>query len=211
MQVKRQVEILGILAQTYRGIGSALEFASPFQLLVATMLAAQTNDNQVNKATRVLFAKYPDPESMARITAEELIPYIRTLGLYRNKAKNLAALVEKLLGEYGGQVPKTREELVTLPGVGRKTANVVLANAFQIPAMAVDTHVYRVANRMGLAAAKTPEETESQLCRLIPEKDWSEAHHWLIWHGRKCCKAQNPACDTCPVGQICPRIIRVPK
>jgi endonuclease-3 len=199
-------EILKILAQHYHGIGTALEFNSPFQLLVATALAAQTTDVQVNKVTRRLFADYPDAESMRGITAEILIPYIQSLGLYKNKAKNIAAAVQRLLIEYGGEVPADREALMTLPGIGRKTANVVLANAFNIPAMAVDTHVFRVANRLGLAASETVEGVEKQLCELIPPEDWADAHHWLIWHGRRCCKAQKPDCGRCPVGPLCPSI-----
>jgi endonuclease-3 len=201
---KRKKEILAILSRQYHNTGSALEFHSPFQLLVATALAAQTTDVQVNKVTRVLFARYPDAQSMAGITAEILAPYIRSLGLYRNKAKNIAALAEMLLLDFDGRVPNSREALVKLPGIGRKTANVVLSNAFQIPALAVDTHVFRVSHRMGLARGKTPEAVEQELCRLIPEKDWSAAHHWLIWHGRRCCKAQNPDCGRCPVGPLCP-------
>jgi endonuclease-3 len=204
---KHKKEMLAVLSRQYKDTGSALEFNSPFQLLVATALAAQTTDLQVNKVTRVLFARYPDAQSMAGITPEDLVPYIRSLGLYRNKAKNIAGLVEMLLLEFDGQVPNTREELVKLPGIGRKTANVVLSNAFQIPALAVDTHVFRVANRMGLARGKTPEAVEKELCQLIPEKDWSAAHHWLIWHGRRCCKAQRPACEACPAGEFCPRIM----
>jgi len=203
---KRKQEILAVLADVYRDSSSALEFGSPFQLLVATALAAQTTDVQVNKATVGLFKDYPDPQSMAGISPETLIPYIRSLGLYRTKAKNIAALAEMLIRDFSGEVPKTREELMRLPGIGRKTANVVLAFAFQIPALAVDTHIFRVANRMGLASGKTPDAVEEQLCALIPEKDWAEAHHWLIWHGRRCCKAQRPDCGICPVGQICPRI-----
>lgn len=199
-------EILKILAQHYHGIGTALEFDSPFQLLVATALAAQTTDVQVNKVTRRLFADYPDAESMRGITAEILIPYIQSLGLYKNKARNIAAAVQRLLIEYGGEVPADREALMTLPGIGRKTANVVLANAFHIPAMAVDTHVFRVANRLGLAASETVEGVEKQLCELIPPEDWADAHHWLIWHGRRCCKAQKPDCGRCPVGPLCPSI-----
>lgn len=204
---KKKAEILAILAEEYKGTRSALVFDSPFQLLVATALAAQTTDLQVNKATQALFDQYPDPGSMAGVTAETLAPYIQSLGLYRTKAKNIAAMAEMLLTSYAGEVPKTREELMKLPGVGRKTANVVLSNAFHIPAIAVDTHVFRVANRMGLASGKTPDEVEKQLCGLIPEKDWSDAHHWLIWHGRRCCKAQRPACDGCPVGALCPRCL----
>ncbi|MCL1849257.1 MAG: endonuclease III [Clostridiales bacterium] len=201
----QQKEILSILADRYQGIGSGLAFASSFQLLVATVLSAQTTDVQVNKATSALFADYPDLHSMTGVTEEVLIPYIRSLGFFRMKARHIAALVETLLTEFDGDVPDTREELMRLPGVGRKTANVVLAFAFHKPAIAVDTHVFRVANRMGLASGKTPDEVERQLNALIPEADWAEAHHWLIWHGRRCCKAQRPECGTCPVEGICPK------
>ena len=206
----RKKDILSALSEAYKDTGTALDYGSPFQLLVATVLAAQTTDVQVNKATAGLFARYPDPQSMAGATGETLEPYVRSLGFFRMKAKNIAALAAMLLEDFSGEVPQTREELMRLPGVGRKTANVVLSNAFHIPAMAVDTHVFRVANRMGLASGKTPEEVEDQLCRLIPEADWSDAHHWLIWHGRRCCKAQKPDCGGCPVGEICPRIAAEP-
>ena len=208
---KQKLEILAVLADVYKGSVSALDYQSPFQLLIATLLSAQTTDLQVNKATGPLFERYPDPQSMAGITPETLIPYIQSIGFFNIKAKHVAELVEKLLAEYDGKVPETREELMKLPGVGRKTANVVLSNAFHIPAMAVDTHVFRVSNRMGLVSADTPDEVEEQLCRLIPKKDWSDGHHWLIWHGRRCCKAQRPACEECPVGHICPRIIILPR
>jgi len=201
-----QKEILKTLSEVYINTGSALEFRSPFQLLVATALAAQSTDKQVNKVTGALFARYPDAISMARASAEDLIPYIQSIGLYRNKAKNLAAMARKLAEDFAGEVPRTRDELMTLPGVGRKTANVVLSNAFSIPAMAVDTHVFRVTRRMGLAEGDTPREVEDGLCALIPEKDWSRAHHWLIWHGRRVCAARSPGCDACPVGGICPRV-----
>ena len=201
---KDKLEILRILEEHYQGTGSALKYRTPFQLLVSTALAAQTTDVQVNKVTEKLYADYPDAKSMAALTPEELIPYIQTLGLYRNKAKNVVALSQKLMTDFGGEVPKTREELTTLPGVGRKTANVVLSNAFGIPAMAVDTHVFRVSNRMGLAQATTPEGVEEQITKLIPKEKWGDAHHWLIWHGRRCCKAQNPDCGQCPVMHLCP-------
>ncbi|MDR0468966.1 MAG: endonuclease III [Peptococcaceae bacterium] len=204
---KQKLEILALLAEVYKDSSTALIYQTPFQLLIATLLAAQTTDVQVNKATGPLFERYPDPHSMAGVTPETIIPYIRSLGFYRMKAKHVAGLAEMLITDFGGAVPETREELMKLPGVGRKTANVVLSNAFHIPAMAVDTHVFRVSNRMGLVSGSTPDEVEEQLCRLVPEKDWSDGHHWLIWHGRRCCKAQRPLCEDCPVGQICPRIM----
>ena len=201
---KNKLEILRILEEHYKGTGSALKYQTPFQLLVYTALDAQTTDVQVNKVAEKLYADYPDAKAMATLTPEELIPYIQTLGLYRNKAKNVVALAQKLMTDFDGVVPRTREELTTLPGVGRKTANVVLSNAFGIPAMAVDTHVFRVSNRMGLAQAKTPEGVEEQICALIPKEKWGDAHHWLIWHGRRCCKAQKPSCGDCPVMELCP-------
>ena len=203
---ERNDKIISVLAGAYAGADTALEFRGPFQLLVATALAAQSTDAQVNKATKALFDRYPDALSMSRASAEDLIPYIKTIGLFRNKAKNLAGMARALVENFSGEVPRTREGLMTLPGVGRKTANVVLSNAFGVAAMAVDTHVFRVARRMGLAAGKTPREVEDELCALIPEKDWARAHHWLIWHGRRVCSARNPDCEACQAGGICPRL-----
>ena len=201
-----QESILNILSEVYAGTASALEFGSVFQLLVAVMLSAQTNDNQVNRITKTLFQEYPDAEAFAKLTPEELEPKIATCGLYKNKAKNIVATAKILCEQYQGQVPQDKAALVALPGVGGKTANVVLAVGFGIPALAVDTHVFRVSNRMGLAESKTPEQTESQLCALIPREKWAEAHHWLIWHGRKVCTARKPQCANCPVEQYCPKI-----
>ena len=199
-----QEKILQILEETYGGSQSALHFDSVYQLLVAVILSAQTNDNQVNKITGSLFRDYPDAEAMSQLSQEQLEPLIATCGLYKNKAKNILATSRILCREYGGQVPAERQALMQLPGVGRKTANVVLAVGFGIPALAVDTHVQRVSNRLGLAQAKTPEQTEAQLCAIIPEEKWPDAHHWLIWHGRKICAAQRPQCDKCPLAQLCP-------
>ena len=199
-----QEKILQILEETYGGSQSALHFDSVYQLLVAVILSAQTNDNQVNKITGPLFRDYPDAAAMSQLSQEQLEPLIATCGLYKNKAKNILATSRILCREYGGEVPAEREALMQLPGVGRKTANVVLAVGFGIPALAVDTHVQRVSNRLGLAQAKTPEQTEAQLCAIIPEEKWPDAHHWLIWHGRKICAAQRPQCDKCPLAQLCP-------
>lgn len=206
---KTKLDMLMLLSECYGEMGTALVYETPFQLLVATALAAQTTDVQVNKVTARLFRDYPNPFSMKDLTIEEIIPYIQTVGLYKNKAKHLVLMVKKLLEEYQGEVPRTREALMSLSGVGRKTANVVLAVAFGVPAMAVDTHVFRVSQRMGLAKGKTPDEIEAQLCRLIPQADWLKAHHWLIWHGRKICKAQKPLCDQCPLNALCPSAFRV--
>ncbi|MFZ5754035.1 MAG: endonuclease III [Bacillota bacterium] len=196
--------ILEILESCYQGSTTALEFANSFQLLIATILSAQTTDNQVNKLTRKLFAQYPDAKALVQLSEEELADEIKGVGLYKNKARNILATAKILLEKYDGQVPRDREALMELPGVGRKTANVVLANAFGIPAIGVDTHVFRVANRLNLAQGRTPEQVEQQLMRAIPREKWGDAHHWLIWHGRKICKAQNPQCSRCPVNQLCP-------
>ncbi len=180
-----------------------LNFETPWQLLVAVVLSAQSTDKQVNKVTTLLFAKYPTPESMASLTPDELAEEIRNVGLFRTKSKHLVATANALVNEYNGNVPQSLAQLESLPGVGRKTANVVLSTAFDIPALAVDTHVFRVANRLGLAKAKTPEETERQLVKAIPKKLWSKAHHWLILHGRYTCTARKPKCPACPVNSYC--------
>ena len=197
-------KILEILEESYGGIGPALRFGSVFQLLVAVMLSAQTNDNQVNRITDKLFPLYPDAAAFAALTPEELEPMISSCGLYKNKAKNIVATSRIIAENYGGEVPKDKDALVALPGVGGKTANVVLAVGFGIPALAVDTHVFRVSNRMGLAEAKNPQQTEKALTALIPKEKWADAHHWLIWHGRKCCTARKPACADCPCRAYCP-------
>jgi len=204
MTKKQKLQIVEVLAETYADTRSALQFGSVWQLLVAVMLSAQTNDNQVNKITESLFVTHPDAASFASMEPQELEPLIATCGLYKNKAKNIVATARIVEQQYGGEVPADKDKLTALPGVGGKTANVVLSVGFGIPALAVDTHVLRVSNRMGLAAAKTPEETERQLCALIPREQWADAHHWLIWHGRRVCNARAPKCDTCPVAHLCP-------
>ena len=171
-----------------------LEHVNPFTLVVAVALSAQATDAGVNKATRALFAAADTPEKMVALGEEKVREYIKTIGLYRNKAKNVIALSEKLISDFGGEVPRTREELITLPGVGRKTANVVLSMAFGHSTMAVDTHIFRIANRLCLAPGKTPDEVEDQLMRIVPDHYLYHAHHWLILHGRYCCKARKPEC-----------------
>ncbi len=180
-----------------------LEHVNPFTLVVAVALSAQATDAGVNKATRALFAVADTPEKMLALGEERVREYIKTIGLYRNKAKNVIALSEKLIAEFGGEVPRTREELITLPGVGRKTANVVLSMAFGHATMAVDTHVFRIANRLCLAPGKTPDEVEDHLMRIIPDQYLYHAHHWLILHGRYCCKARKPECERCVIADIC--------
>jgi endonuclease-3 len=196
-------EILKRLEQHYPEAKPALHFASPFQLLIATILSAQTTDRQVNAVTDVLFERYPEAAGMARLSQRELEGIVRSCGFYKTKARNILATCRALLENYGGEVPKTMEELTALPGVGRKTANVVLASAFGIAAIAVDTHVFRVSNRLGLADAKDVFETEKQLMNAIPKDKWSRAHHWLIWHGRRVCFAGKPDCGGCFLRDVC--------
>lgn len=180
-----------------------LEHVNPFTLVVAVALSAQATDAGVNKATRALFKVADTPEKMLALGEEKVREYIKTIGLYRNKAKNVIALSQKLVDDFGSEVPRTREELVTLPGVGRKTANVVMSMAFGIPTMAVDTHILRIGNRIKLAPGKTPDEIEDILMRIIPEQYLFHAHHWLILHGRYCCKARRPECERCVIADIC--------
>ena len=180
-----------------------LHHTNPFTLVVAVALSAQATDVGVNKATRPLFAIADSPERMLALGEETVRDYIKTIGLYRNKAKNVIALSEKLIRDFGGEVPRTREELVMLPGVGRKTANVVLSMAFGIPALAVDTHIFRIGNRLKIAPGKTPDEVEERFLRIIPDKYLFHAHHWLILHGRYTCKARRPECERCVIADIC--------
>ncbi len=196
-------EILKRLEEHYPEAKPALHFASPFQLLIATILSAQTTDRQVNAVTQVLFEKYPDAAAMAALSQSELEGIVKSCGFYKTKAKNVLATCRALLEKYSGEVPRTLEELTALPGVGRKTANVVLSNAFGISAIAVDTHVFRVSNRLGLADAKDVFDTEKQLMDAIPKDKWSRAHHWLIWHGRRVCDARKPGCEGCFLKDIC--------
>jgi endonuclease-3 len=200
---ERAVRILEILREANPNPQTELKFSSPWQLLVAAVLSAQSTDTQVNKVTAGLFARYPGPAEMAALTEEQLASEIKTLGLYRHKSRYLLATAQLIMGRFSGKVPSTREELQSLPGVGRKTANVVLSTAFSVPALAVDTHVYRVAGRLGLAKAHTPEEAERQLTRVIPRHLWTSAHHWLVLHGRYVCLARRPRCRNCPLCSYC--------
>ncbi len=180
-----------------------LAHVNPFTLVVAVALSAQATDAGVNRATRELFKVADTPEKMLALGEEKVGEYIRTIGLWRNKAKNIIMLSRKLIDQFGSVVPQTREELVTLPGVGRKTANVVMSMAFGIPTMAVDTHILRIGTRIGLAPAKTPDDVEAILMKIIPEQYLYHAHHWLILHGRYCCKARKPECEKCVIADIC--------
>jgi endonuclease-3 len=200
---EKRAKILEILEEMYGGTETALEYNSPFQLLVSTLLAAQATDKQVNKVMTPFYKEFPDAKTIAQLPLEFIEDRISSIGLYRNKAKNMLATSKMIMEEFGGKVPETQEELIKLPGVGRKTANVVRSIAFGADAIAVDTHVFRLSNRMGLARAKDVVKTEEQLMRNIPREKWSDAHHWIIWHGRKICKAQKPLCDQCDVAPYC--------
>ena len=180
-----------------------LEYATPFQLLIAVLLSAQATDVGVNKATRLLFPVAPTPDKMLALGVDGLEEYIKTIGLYRTKAKNTIATCRILLEQHGGEVPQQREALEALPGVGRKTANVVLNTAFGQPTIAVDTHIFRVANRTRLAPGKDVREVEDKLVRLIPAEYRLDAHHWLILHGRYVCKARKPECWRCIIADLC--------
>jgi endonuclease-3 len=180
-----------------------LEHVNAFTLLVAVVLSAQATDAGVNKATRPLFAIADTPQKMLALGEEKVGQYIRTIGLWRNKAKNVIALSEALIRDHAGQVPADRDELTKLPGVGRKTANVVLNMAFGEKTMAVDTHIFRIGNRIGLAPGRTPEEVEQGLLRIIPDEYMRHAHHWLILHGRYVCKARKPDCHLCVIADLC--------
>ena len=194
---------LEALAALHPNPRSELEFSSPFQLLVAVVLSAQTTDAAVNKATRALFARAPDARAMAALGADGIAPYIRSIGLWQSKAKNVAQLSRLLLERHSGEVPADRAALEALPGVGRKTANIVLNVAFGRAEMAVDTHIFRLANRTGLAPGKTPRAVEEELVRRVPPEYLRDAHHWLILHGRYVCKARKPECWRCNAAAWC--------
>lgn len=205
MLTKKQWEhCLEVMDEMFPDAHCELVHSNPFELTIATLLSAQCTDALVNKVTKQLFQKYKTPEDYLQVPLEELQSDIRSIGLYRNKAKNIQALCEMLLNEYDGEVPQTREELVKLPGVGRKTANVVLSVAFNVPALAVDTHVERVSKRLGLCRIKdTVLEVEETIMKKTPKEKWSKTHHQLIFFGRYHCKAQNPQCHECPLLDLC--------
>ena len=200
---QRTKEILELLKEEYPDAKCELNYKTPFQLLVATILSAQTTDKKVNEVTKTLFNDYPDVESFSKITQEELENRIRVIGLYRNKTKNLLMMCKQLKENFNGEVPKSIEEISSLAGAGRKTANVVISNAFNIPAIAVDTHVFRVSNRIGLADGKNVLDVEKQLQKEISKDMWSLAHHLIIFHGRRCCSSKSPKCNNCIINQYC--------
>jgi endonuclease-3 len=204
-------KITEILEGKYYNAYCALNFRTPFELLIATILSAQCTDKRVNIITEKLFKLYNTPQQFAALEPVELEPLIKSAGVYKNKALAIVMASRRIIEHYGGEVPSDMEELMTLRGVGRKTANVVISNAFGGDAIAVDTHVFRVSNRIGLANAKTPYETEMQLMEALPKESWSRFHHYLIWHGRNICKAQRPLCDICYINNWCEYYIKSEK
>ena len=206
MRVTKKIreEQLAILEETYRGAKPELHFRNPFELLIAVILSAQCTDKRVNITTARLFKKAATPAAIVALGLSGLEEEIKDCGLFRNKAKNIMATCRTLVEEFGGEVPSDYATLLKLPGVGRKTANVVTSVAFGRPAIAVDTHVFRIANRLKLAVGETPLAVEKGLMKAIPREKWSAAHHWLIYHGRRVCKANRPLCGECPLADVCP-------
>ncbi len=204
MNAERAAQVMEALRGLYPEAKPELNFRNPYETLIATILSAQCTDKRVNQVTAKLFPQYPDAFAIAMLTPEELEPMIRECGLYRNKAKNIIAASRALAEQYDGRVPDTREALMKLPGVGQKTAGVVLLAAFGDDQIPVDTHVFRVSRRIGLADAGTPEKVEAQLRDILDRDIWSLGHHLIIWHGRRCCHARRPECGRCPLdGGLC--------
>jgi endonuclease-3 len=204
--LQREKEILRLLRETYPDARTELDYRTPYELLVATILSAQATDKSVNAATPALFERYPDAAALAQATPEEVEPLIKSIGLYRNKARNIVAAAQALVRNHEGQVPDDFDAVRALPGVGRKTANVVLSNAYGRPAIAVDTHVGRLARRLGLSAHVDPDKVEGDLMRHFQSEDWIFLHHALILHGRRVCLARRPECGSCPLYASCPRV-----
>ena len=203
---KEITQMLDALRDRYPEAGCALVHQKTYQLLISVVLSAQTTDKSVNKVTGELFAKYPSPADLAEADQQDVIDIIKTIGMYKTKSRNIIALAGELVEKHGGQVPEDYDELVKLPGVGRKTANVVLAVGFGHQRIAVDTHVFRLANRIGLVKEKDVLKTELGLMKVLPEDRWTEAHHSLIFHGRNCCTARNPKCGECPINGLCEKV-----
>jgi endonuclease-3 len=203
---QRARQIVRILAKTYPAAHCALHYENPLQLLIATILSAQCTDVRVNMVTPALFARYPDARAFASANPRELETAIQSTGFFRNKARNIIACCKTLVEKYGGEVPGTMDELVPLPGIGRKTANVILSNAFGVPGITVDTHVGRVSRRLGLTMHTDPVKVERDLMELIPKKEWTMFSHRMIFHGRQICFARRPACEKCPLAKVCPKI-----
>ncbi|HSL93895.1 MAG TPA: endonuclease III [Bacillota bacterium] len=208
--IKRWQNVFKILRDMYPHARCELDYVTPFELLIATILSAQCTDQRVNMITPQLFARFRRPEDYLSVSQEELEGLIRTCGLYRNKARSILLCSQALVHGFGGEVPRDMASLQSLPGVGRKTAAVVASNAFGIPALAVDTHVFRVARRIGMSRGGTPERVEADVCAIYPQEKWIDLHHLLIWHGRRLCHARNPRCTECPLQTFCDRGRRVP-
>lgn len=201
---KKEIDIvLKILEEIYKGAKCGLDFDTPYQLLVSTILSAQCTDERVNKVCGELYKDYGTPDKIVSLSEEELGEKIKSCGFYKNKSKNILGATRIIINKYKGEIPETMEELIELPGVGRKTANVVLSNAFGVPAIAVDTHVFRLSNRIGIGKGEDVGRVEKELMKNIPKEKWSDSHHYLIWHGRKICKARKPNCDECPLVPHC--------
>ena len=203
MKISDKKAVLAELENLYPDAKPALRYTTPYELLVAVILSAQCTDERVNKVTAVLFEQYSTPESMITLSQEQLEKYIFSCGFYRMKAEHILSASHDIIEKFGGRVPETVEDLMSLAGVGKKTANVVYSVAFGGDAIAVDTHVFRVSNRLGLAKGDTPLAVEAGLNKAIPKEDWSKAHHWLIWHGRRVCHSQRPNCDGCTLRPYC--------
>lgn len=201
--MKKVNEILDILEETFPDAECELNYKTPFELLIATILSAQCTDVRVNIITSELFKKYNTPYDFANLEIEKLENMIRSCGLYKSKSQKIISTSKDIIEKYNGEVPRSLDELTKLAGVGRKTANVVLSNAFGEDTIAVDTHVFRVANRIGIVKTTNPEKTEFELMKAIPKSRWSRAHHLLIFHGRRICKARNPECSKCPIKEYC--------
>jgi endonuclease III len=201
---------LAILERTYPNAVTALDYGDAWSLLIAVILSAQSTDVGVNKVTPVLFKRYPTPQTLARARISDVERIVKSTGFFRTKARNIVNTSKMIVEQHGGHVPEAREELEALPGVGRKTASVVMSVFFETAAFAVDTHVFRVSHRLGLTTGKTPRDVEDDVTKLVPREKWRFAHHWLILHGRELCKAPRPLCERCPVDEICPtpRIIK---
>jgi len=210
MKKEHRIELFGRLAAANPSPTTELAYTTPFELLAAVLLSAQATDRSVNAATRRLFPVANTPQAILALGVDGLEPYLRTIGLYRSKARHLVEACRLLVAEHGGEVPRQREALERLPGVGRKTANVVLNTAFGEPTIAVDTHIFRVANRLRLAVGRTPLAVETALERAVPEPYRKDAHHWLILHGRYVCKARKPECWRCPLSDLCPHRPKTP-
>jgi endonuclease III len=201
---QRAQTILAELRELYPNATTELEHSSPFELLISTILSAQATDVSVNAAAPALYNKYPDAFALSKATPEEVIPYIKTIGLYKNKSKNIIAASQQLVERFNGEVPNDFEAVTSLPGVGRKTANVVLSNAFGRPAIAVDTHVGRLARRLKLSKHDNPDKVEEDLQKVFPVEEWIFVHHALILHGRRVCEARKPRCEICTLNALCP-------